>query len=169
VAGKSWSVAGAARFAREAAMDMLLGGLGYRRPYPAGWDATAELLTGDDARHLADADLYVISPQMCDVVVAAAQSLTRDDLRLLAEEDLPSPSGLLVLPYPLLVNSVGGELGDDRAFGWHIPAWFNVADPMAPDRVRGLPAVRISVYHDSHGPVRPDSFLELAAQAPSPP
>lgn len=203
MAGKSWSVAGAARFAREAristvahlrtapiarqmrrhklirayeihraglgrreaAMDLLLGGLGYRRPYPAGWDATAELLTSDDARHLADADLYVISPQMCDVVVAAAESLTRDDLRLLAEDDLPSLSGLLVLPYPLLVNSVGGELGDDRAFGWHTPAWFNVADPMATDRVRGLPAVRIAVFHDSHGPVRPDSFLELAAQA----
>jgi hypothetical protein len=42
---------------REAAMDRLLGGLGHRRPYPPGWDATAELLTGDDARHLADADL----------------------------------------------------------------------------------------------------------------
>jgi len=27
-----------------------------------------------------------------------------------------------------------------------------------------MPAVRIAVYHDTNGPVRPDSFLELAAQ-----
>lgn len=53
----------------------MLGGLGYRRPYPAGWKDTAEMLTSDEARYLADADLYVISPQMCDVA-AAAQSLT---------------------------------------------------------------------------------------------
>lgn len=203
MAGKSWSMAGAARYAREAristvaylqsapiarelrqvnltrayeihlasvrrheaALDLLLGGLGYRRPYPAGWHATAEVLTSDEARVLAGADLYVISPQMCDVVVAAAQSLTRDDLQLLAEDDLPGPTGLLVLPHPLLVATVGGRLGDNRAFSWHTPAHFNVPDPLATDRVRGLPAVRIATYHDTHGPVRPDSFLDLAARA----
>ena len=88
MARKSWSVAGAAQFAREArtstvahmqtapvarelrknkmmraydvhkansgsrkaAMDLLFGGLGYRPPYPAGWDEAAELLTCDEAR-----------------------------------------------------------------------------------------------------------------------
>jgi hypothetical protein len=28
-----------------------------------------------------------------------------------------------------------------------------------------VPAVRMSAYHDSHGPVRPDTFLDFAAQA----
>lgn len=102
---------------------------------------------------------------MCDVVIAAAQSLTVEDLQLLAEEDLPSPTGLLVLPCPLLVRSIGGDLGDDRAFCWHSPATFAIPNPAAADGVEVRPAVRISVYHDAHGPVRPDSFLELLAEA----
>lgn len=31
--------------------------------------------------------------------------------------------------------------------------------------VSQLPAVRIASYHDAHGPVRPDTFLQLATQA----
>jgi hypothetical protein len=150
---------------RDMARAMLFGGLGYRPPYPAGWDEAADLVTLDEARYLADAALYVITPQMCDVVVAAAQSLTLDDLKLVDEEDLPSPTGLLVLPHPLLVKSVGGDLGDDRAFCWHTPATFTMPDPTSPHGVRTRPAARISVYHDTHGPVRPDSFVDFAAEA----
>jgi hypothetical protein len=150
---------------RDAAMDMLFGGLGYRRPYPNDWAEAAELLTSDEARHLAGADLYVVTPEMCDVVIAAAQSLTPEDLQLLAEDDLPGPTGLLVLPRPVLVKSIGSDLGDVRALCWHTPAHFNVPDPRAPGGVRGLPAVRIAIFHDTNGPVRPDSFLELAAEA----
>jgi len=150
---------------REAARVMLFGGLGYVPPYPDDWAEAAELLTRDDAQYLATADLYVITPQMCDVVIAAAQSLTVEDLQLLAEDDLPSPTGLLVLPYPVLVRSIGGDLGDDRAFCWHVPATFAVPDPDVADGIDVRPAVRVSVYHDTHGPVRPDSFLELVAEA----
>jgi hypothetical protein len=32
-------------------------------------------------------------------------------------------------------------------------------------RLHEIPAVRMSVYHDSYGPVRPDSFLDFAAEA----
>jgi hypothetical protein len=53
---------------REAARVMLFGGLGYVPPYPDDWAEAAELLTRDDAQYLATADLYVITPQMCDVV-----------------------------------------------------------------------------------------------------
>lgn len=38
-------------------------------------------------------------------------------------------------------------------------------NPEAPDGVRSRPAVRIAVYHDTHGPVRPDSFLDLSVEA----
>lgn len=38
-------------------------------------------------------------PQMCDVVIAAAQAPNPDDFELLDEDDLPSSSGLLVLPH----------------------------------------------------------------------
>ena len=37
-------------------------------------------MLADEARYLADADLYVLTPQMLDVVIAAAQSLTFADL-----------------------------------------------------------------------------------------
>lgn len=75
----------------DAAMDVLLGGLGYQRPYPQGWNAIAEMLVTDEARYPAEAELYVLSPHMCTVVTAAALTLTRGDLQQLGEEDLPSP------------------------------------------------------------------------------
>src|SRR4051812_26140127 len=118
---------------RDAAKVLLYGGLGYRPPYPDTWETGAELLSRDEAHYLAAADLYVITPQLCDVVIAAAQSLTVDDLKLLDEDDLPSRTGLLMLPHPLLVKTVGGGLADDRAFLWHSPATFTVPDETAPD------------------------------------
>jgi hypothetical protein len=49
---------------------------------PRGWDEAAETVVSDEARYLADADLYVLTPRMLDVVVAAAATLTRRDLEL---------------------------------------------------------------------------------------
>ncbi|MDN5920436.1 MAG: hypothetical protein L0I76_35940 [Pseudonocardia sp.] len=43
------------------------------------------------ADDLDTATLYVVSPSMCDVVIAAAQTLTLHDLALLGPEDLPQP------------------------------------------------------------------------------
>jgi hypothetical protein len=148
----------------EAAMDMLLGNLGYQRPYPRGWEAIAGTLVTDEAHYLAEAELYVLTPHMCDVVTAAALTLTREDLQQLGEGDLPSPTGLVILPHPLLVRAVTGDLGDDRAYRWRTPAqiWPMSAGSHAR---RAVPAVGMSVYHDAHGPVQPDSFLKFAAQA----
>jgi hypothetical protein len=155
--------------AREVAMSLLLTGLGYPQTWsPKGWDEVNERVVADEAQHVTAADLYVLSPQMADVVVAAAQTLTIDDLTLMTENDLPSPSGLLVFPHPLLVRAVNGSLGDDRAYLWRTPAHLatpNLTDPANPGTWIHRPAVRVSTYHDSHGPVRPDSFLEFAAHA----
>lgn len=117
----------------------------------------------DEARYLADAQLYVLSPHMCDVVIAAAQTLTIEDLKLLTNEDLPSPTGLLVLPHPVIVKTVGGDLGDDRAFHWRGPVNLPAVGP--DKKWRDLPAVRLAAYHDTNGPVRPDSFVDFAARA----
>ena len=149
---------------REVATLMLYGGLGFQPPFPTGWDEAADVLLREEARCLAGADLYVLTPQMCDVVVAAAQGLSVEDLQLIDEDDLSSSTGLVVLPYPLVVRAVGGDLADDRAFAWHTPAAFRIPRP-GRDGWMALPAVRTSRYHDTHGPVRPDSFLEFAAQA----
>lgn len=150
----------------EAALFLLLGGLGYRPPYPAGWDEITGMLLADEASELAAASLYILTPQMCDVTVAAAQALTPGDLALLAEDDLPSPTGLVVLPQPLIVCAVTGDLGDDRAYRWRSPA--RIQPLSAGFRLRRtVPAVRMSRYHDAHGPVRPDTFIacESAARA----
>ncbi|MEX5635732.1 hypothetical protein AB1460_24590 [Parafrankia sp. FMc2] len=149
---------------RDAAAALLFGGMGYRPPYPRTWAETVEMVLTDEARHLTEADLYVLSPQMCDVVVAAAESLTIEDLRLVDPDDLPSPTGLVVLPHPLVTTAVGGELSDLRAFAWRTPA-AHILPVRHGGGLQEDPAVRMSSFHDTHGPVRPDSFLEFAALA----
>lgn len=149
---------------REAARVMLFGGLGYRPPFPDDWPSAVEMVLADEARYLAEAELYVLTPQMCDVVIAAALSLTREDLELAGEEDLPGLTGVVVLPRPVLVRAVTGDLGDDRAYTWRFPS--QIQGPGAgPRGLRDIPAVRMSAYHDSNGPVRPDTFTEFAARA----
>lgn len=150
---------------RDAATMFLFGGLGYRPPYPKDMRAAADMIVRDEARYLAEAELYVLTPDMCDVVVAAAQSLTLEDLQLVDADDLPSPTGLVILPYPLVIRNVGGELGDDRAFAWRSPATVSMPDPQHPDRLRTLPAVRLSAFHDTHGPIRPESFVQFSQEA----
>lgn len=146
------------------ATHLLLGGMGYRPPFPTDMRQAAEMVTADEARYLAEAELYVMSPQMSDVVVAAAQTLTLEDLDLLSEEDLPSMTGVLVLPHPLIVAAPNGDLGDLRAVTWRTPFSIQSASERM-DRMEDYPAVRISTYNDTNGPVRPDSFQMVAKQA----
>ena len=79
---------------------MLFGGSGLTAPYPASFDEAAPRILDLRAADLDAATLYVLSPSMCDVVIAAAQTFTVDDLALLDEDDLPGPTGLLMLPHP---------------------------------------------------------------------
>jgi hypothetical protein len=63
--------------------------MGYSSPFDS-WDQASTAMLADESRHLAAADLYILTPQMLDVVIAAAQSLILADLALLREDDLPS-------------------------------------------------------------------------------
>lgn len=146
----------------DAATALLFGGLGYEPPYPAGWEQAADLMLADEAENLAAADLYVLTPQMCDVVIAAALSLSVKDLELLDPEDLPGPVGLIVLPYPLMVRTVGGDLADDRAYAWSVPATFTIPAHPEPER---RAAVHLAVFHDAYGPVRPETYVQFLALA----
>ena len=148
---------------RGTASALLFGGSGLTAPYPASFDEGARRILDLRAADLDAATLYVLSPSMCDVVIAAAQTLTVDDLALLDEDDLPGPTGLLMLPHPILVRAVNGSLGDTRAIAWTTPAQLHtVTDTGDPTQ---LPAVRFTSYLDSYGPVRPDSFRDMAARA----
>jgi hypothetical protein len=150
--------------AHNTASALLVTGMGYPASWrPADWTELVDTVLDDESRHLAEADLYVVSPRMCDVVVAAAQTLTLEDLTLLAEDDLPTRSGLVVLAYPLLVRAINGNLGDDRAMMWRTPV--TMAVPTESGTVEPRPAVRMTFFYDTHGPVRPDSFQEFAALA----
>jgi hypothetical protein len=180
---KAWSLAGAARAAREAriaavrymreaaieqewhattlayghqtrvahsdnpdqARTLLFSTMGYPPPYPDGWGQASAMMLADEARHLASADLYVLTPQMLDVVIAAAQSLTLADLALLREDDLPSPSGAVVLPRPLITRHQSGSLYRDIAFTWRSPSQVPLPGGMG-FRLAELPAVRMSEY-----------------------
>lgn len=148
---------------QQAAMLSLFGGMGYARA-PRDWPSAVDMVVTDEAQHLSRAQLYVISPQMCDVVVAAAKSLTVADLELMSLTDLPSPTGLLMLPEPIIVRAVDGDLADLRALTWTTPA--SAFQPSRADRkVVGYAAARVSSYHDTHGPVRPDNFLDFQTYA----
>lgn len=149
---------------RDAAMDMLLGMIGYKRPYPRDWGEISAMLLADEAHSVATADLYILSPEMCDVVTAAALTLTLDDLQLITAGDLPSKSGMVILPHPLIVRTVGGDLGDDRAFTWQAPVEMLPRSAGMPSR-RPKTGFRLSVYDDANGPVQPDSFRDFAASA----
>ncbi|MGC4939311.1 hypothetical protein [Kribbella sp. DT2] len=150
----------------SAALQLMVAGYGYDPEswMPANFAQFGAMVTTDQGSDLASADLYILSPQMCDVVVAAALSLSFDDLSLMAKEDLPTPRGLVVLPHPLLVRSIGGEVSDDRAFGWNGTLLGSRVDMAKQSWVRE-PAVRITSFYDTFGPVQPDSFRQLAARA----
>jgi len=119
--------------------------MGYPPPYPGDWDQASAMVLADEARFLAAADLYVLTPQMLDVVIAAAQSLTFADLGLLREDDLPSPCGVVILPRPLITRLPTGSLQQDIAFSWRSPGRVPLPGGMG-FRGAELPAVRVSGY-----------------------
>lgn len=64
-----------------------------------------------------DAEAYVISPEMHNVVRAAALTVTPDDLFTIdPTSDLPTPAGLLLLP--TVCGSDGGVYAPISAIGW---------------------------------------------------
>lgn len=150
----------------QAVAALFYGGSGLSEPYPTDLNDATRRLLDLRAADLETATLYVISPSMCDVAIAAAQTLTVDDLALLDHDDLPSPTGMLLLPHPILVRAVTGDLGDDRAYVWHSPAELSSATETGQLVIR--PGVRVTTYLDGHGPVRPDSFRDMAAMRPPP-
>ena len=98
---------------------------------------------------------------MCDVVVAAAAALVPENLELSRPADLPSPTGLVLLPHPLLLRTIGGDVVDDRAYHWPIPAPI----PRSTLTRTAIPACRVATYSDTHRPVQPDSFRQFCDAA----
>jgi hypothetical protein len=138
---------------------LLFATMGYPPPYPDSWEQASAMMLADEARYLAATDLYVLTPQMLDVVIAAAQPLTFADLALLREDDLPSPSGAVILPRPLITRNASGSCHQDIAFTWRSPAQVPLPRGMGFGRA-ALPAVRMSGYTTASRPSR--GFMQAA-------
>ena len=129
----------------EAARALFFSTLGYPPPYPATWQEASAMILNDEARYLAQAGLYVLTPEMADVVAAAAQTLSYADLSLLRDDDLPGPAGLVVLPQPLRTRRPTGSIEETRAFTWRLP-WHLPLPAGQGYEGTELPAVRMSAY-----------------------
>ncbi len=73
----------------------------------------ARLQLHRDAETVRSADLFIVSPVMHAMAIAAASTLTDDDLRLWREDDLPSLGGFVVFPAPLKFQHHPGKVPDD--------------------------------------------------------
>ena len=136
----------------DGARALVFATMGYPPPYPDSWDQASAMMLADEARYLAGADLYVLTPQMLDVVIAAAQSLTFADLALLREDDLPSPSGAVVLPRPLITRQPSGTCYRDIAFTWRSPSQLPFPAAWA---LAGLSCRRCGCRNTPSPPVQP--------------
>ncbi|MFF4830071.1 hypothetical protein ACFY20_46045 [Streptomyces sp. NPDC001312] len=91
------------------AFAMTLGKQGMRRPWPPGPVEAARWQIRQVLQLLDRAEVLVISPAAHAAVMAAAATLEPADVGTLGKDrDIPMPTGLLVLPEPVVVvRSVG--------------------------------------------------------------
>lgn len=154
-------------FGLDAAIEVIYSGFGYKPDRSDSGDrmslrdpaeyvnrmlrALAERIANDEAEQLASAELYIVSPEMWDVVVAAAATLSDEDVRLCTPEDLPSPNGLVVFPTSVVSDRGNGELGDVRAVRWSNPARLKAFSPERRKRLSFI-GMKLSPYLDVKPP-----------------
>ncbi|MFD7020868.1 hypothetical protein [Streptomyces sp. NPDC059928] len=103
----------------DAALAMTLGKQGFKPPWPSEPRDAAAWQMSQIGKLLRQAEVFVISPAAHAAVTAAAATLEPADLSTLdRDHDIVVPTGLLVLPEPLVVVNRTGSLSDTRAYGW---------------------------------------------------
>ncbi|MFD9044209.1 hypothetical protein [Streptomyces bottropensis] len=142
------------------AFAMMLGKQGMRRPWPSSPIEVARWQIRQVLRLLDGAEVLVISPAAHAAVMAAAATLEPADVSTLDKaRDIPMPTGLLILPEPVVVENRGGSLSDIRAFGWQ----FVTQDQVLPDAQYS--GIQLTCFMDRDGPVQPESWRLAVAQA----
>ncbi|MFF9127929.1 hypothetical protein ACF09J_32520 [Streptomyces sp. NPDC014889] len=142
------------------AFAMMLGKQGMRRPWPSSPIEAARWQIRQVLQLLNDAEVLVISPAAHAAVMAAAATLEPADVGTLDKNrDIPMPTGLLVLPEPVVVENRGGSLSDIRAFGWQFVTQYQVL----PDAQYS--GVQLACFMDRDGPVQPEPWRLAVAQA----
>ncbi|MEU6444969.1 hypothetical protein [Streptomyces sp. NPDC047046] len=146
--------------ARDAAMSMTLGKQGYRPPWPRVAGDAASWQMQQIEKLLRQAGLLVISPAAHAAVMAAAATLDTADVSTLdRDRDVLMPTGLLVLPEPIVVVNRTGTLSDTRAFGWQFITQHQIL-PTAQ-----YPGVLVTTFMERDGPVQPAGWRQAVAQA----
>ncbi|MFB7506151.1 hypothetical protein [Streptomyces broussonetiae] len=144
----------------DAALSMTLGKQGYRPPWPRAAAEAASWQTQQIGKLLRQAEVLVISPAAHAAVMAAAATLEPADVSTLdRDQDILVPTGLLVLPEPVVVVNRTGSLSDTRAFGWQFVTQHQIL-PTAQ-----YPGVRVTTFMDRDGPVQPPGWQQAVAQA----
>jgi hypothetical protein len=143
--------------AQRYAPHAVFGAIGVQPPDDDVGRIASDLLD-DEAGTLADGELFVVSPSMQRVTIAAAQTLTALDVATLrADDDMPAPAGVLVLSEPLVVRGRDGGLSDLRAFAWK-PCRTYLGAP-----AEWAPGVRVTDFMDADGPVQAEAFQAVLA------
>lgn len=144
----------------DAALSMTLGKEGYRPPWPREPGEAAAWQIGQIDKLLRQAEVLVISPAAHAAVMAAAATLEPADISTLdRDRDILVPTGLLVMPEPVVVVNRTGSLSDTKAFGWQFVTQHQIL-PTAQ-----YPGVRVTTFMDRDGPVQPTGWREAVAQA----
>ncbi|MGW6836497.1 hypothetical protein ACWGCI_24250 [Streptomyces sp. NPDC054949] len=142
------------------AFAMMIGKQGWKPPWPPGPAQAARWQTQQVLQLLARAEVLVISPAAHAAVMAAASTLEPADVATLDKDrDILIPTGVLVLPEPVIVENRGGSLSDIRAFGWQPVTQYQVL-PNAQ-----YPGIQLTCFMDRDGPVQPESWRMAVAQA----
>ncbi|MDL5199529.1 hypothetical protein [Streptomyces sp. ALI-76-A] len=145
---------------RDAAWSMTLGKQGYRPPWPRSAGAAAAWEVQQIGSLLRRAEVLVISPAAHAAVMAAAATLEPADVSTLdRDRDILVPTGLLVLPEPVVVVNPTGSLSDIKAFGWQFITQHQIL-PTAQ-----YPGVQVTTFMDRDGPVQPTGWRQAVSQA----
>ncbi|WP_308047947.1 hypothetical protein [Streptomyces sp. TRM72054] len=145
---------------RDAALSMTLGKQGYRPPWPGAAGEAASWQIRQIGKLLQQAEVLVISPAAHAAVMAAAATLEPADVSTLdRDRDILVPTGLLVLPEPVVVVNRTGSLSDTKAFGWQFITQHQIL-PTAQ-----YPGVQVTTFMDRDGPVQPAGWRQAVAQA----
>ncbi|MFD6250277.1 hypothetical protein [Streptomyces roseolus] len=145
---------------RDLTFAMVLGKQGMRPPWPSGPDHAARWQMRQLDQLLKEAEVLVISPAAHAAVMAAAATLDPADVATLDKDrDIPMPTGLLVLPDPIIVENRGGSVSDIRAFGWQFITQHQVLPTAQYD------GVQLTCFMDRDGPVQPESWRAAVTHA----
>ncbi|MEV2255971.1 hypothetical protein AB0I94_36360 [Streptomyces sp. NPDC050147] len=144
----------------EAALAIVLGKQGYKPPWPTGPGPAATWQIKQTMKLLRSAEVFVVSPAAHAAVMAAAATLDPADVSSLhRDQDIVVPSGLLVLPEPVVVINRAGSLSDTAAFGWDFTTQHQIL-PTA-----RYPGVRVTTFMDRDGPVQPEHWRQIVSHA----